>query len=138
MSAQQTSRASRSSEETKVPGHAPRAAALFSPTAPSDRMRMKPAVEFELFSSSFCSACRQTHALLEQAVRHVPAARIRQHNIAEQPELATQHQIKSTPTVIVRDAAGDQVMRAEGAPTIHHRLVAADSALSNANAPKGP
>lgn len=98
-------------------------------------MQMKPAVEFELFSSSFCSACRQTHALLEQAVRHVPTARIRQHNIAEQPELATEHQIESTPTVIVRDAAGTQVMRAEGVPTIHHLLVAADKALGKADAP---
>lgn len=86
-------------------------------------------IEFELFSSSFCGDCRQTRALLEQALRVLPQARIREHNIADQPELAAEHQLESTPTVIVRDAAGTEVMRAEGVPTIHHLLVAAETAL---------
>lgn len=96
-----------------------------------------PAVEFELFSSSFCGDCRHTRGLLEQALRVLPTASIREHNVAEQPELAAEHQIESTPTVIVRDAAGAQVMRAEGVPTIDHLLVAADSALGSAN-PQDP
>lgn len=85
-----------------------------------------PGVEFELFSSSFCGDCRQTRGLLEQAPRVLPKAHIRDHNLAEQPELAAEHHIGATPTVIVRDAAGAEVMRAEGVPTIHHLLVAAD------------
>ena len=113
---------------------APTVPALSDPTISPIPTQTKatPTIEFELFSSSFCGACTQTRALLEQALRVLPMAHIREHNIAEQPELPAEHQIDSTPTVIVRDAAGSEVMRAEGVPTIHHLLVATDRALGSA------
>lgn len=85
--------------------------------------------EFEFFSSSFCSPCTHTRAVLEQAVALLPSATLREHNIADIPERAETLGIRSTPTVIVRDGDGAEVMRAEGVPTINHLLVAAEKAM---------
>lgn len=96
-----------------------------------------PAVEFELFSSSFCGTCDMTRALVDQAVRVLPTARVREHNVADSGELADRYDIGVTPTIIVRNADGDEVMRAAGVPTIHHLLVAAGRAMESAGSGSG-
>lgn len=91
-------------------------------------MSMRP-FEFELFSSSFCGPCHHTRAVIRQALELLPTAQFREHNVADIPEQAEALGIRSTPTVIVRDETGDEVMRAEGVPTINHLLVAAQQAM---------
>jgi hypothetical protein len=86
-------------------------------------------VTFELYSSSFCGACRQTSAVLERAAGLIAGAVVRERDIAREPAAAEAAGIDATPTVIVRDARGEEVTRARGVPTIDHVLVAAARAL---------
>lgn len=87
------------------------------------------ALSFELFSSSFCGACRQTRAVIERARRLLPGTTLVEHDIAREPDLADERAIEATPTVILRNARGAEVMRATGVPTVDHLLVAAARAL---------
>ena len=86
-------------------------------------------VTFELYSTSFCGACRQTRAVLDRASRLVPGVAIAEHDVAFEPALADEQRIEATPTVIVRDAAGTEIARATGVPTVDHILVATARAL---------
>ena len=76
------------------------------------------------FSSSFCEPCIQTRAILDQASRLLPALKIAELDVAAHSEEAERAGIRSTPTVIVLDAAGAEVFRAEGAPSLDRVLVA--------------
>lgn len=98
----------------------------------SDMGSSAPAVTFELYSSSFCGACRQTSAVLGRAHQLVPHSAVTEHDIAREPGLAEAFGIVATPTVIVRDASGAEVSRASGVPTIDHVLVAAARVLDRA------
>ncbi|MDN3495225.1 thioredoxin family protein [Planococcus sp. APC 4015] len=86
-------------------------------------------ISFELYSTSFCGACRQTRAVLDRATRLLPAVTVSEHDVAFEPALAESHDITATPTVIVRGADGTELSRASGVPTIDHILVAAARAL---------
>ncbi|MGO1543626.1 MAG: thioredoxin family protein [Gulosibacter sp.] len=87
-------------------------------------------MEFELISSSFCGACSQTRAVLEHVTRMLPTASLRERNVADDPTLITELDLRSTPTVIVRDQDGGEFLRAEGVPSIQHLLVAAERAMT--------
>ena len=76
----------------------------------------------DLYSSSFCGACTATRAVLDEAARLVPAARVVERNVATDPDAAEAEGIASTPTVIVRREDGTEVFRAEGVPTIDRVL----------------
>jgi thioredoxin 1 len=76
----------------------------------------------DLYSSSFCGACTATRAVLDEAARLVPAARVVERNVASDPDAAAAEEIASTPTVIVRRDDGAEVFRAEGVPTIDRVL----------------
>lgn len=86
-------------------------------------------MEFIFFSSAFCEPCMQTRAVLAEATRLVPQASVSELDVARDSEEAEANGIRSTPTVIVRDAAGAEVFRAVGAPTLAQVLVAAAKAL---------
>ncbi len=86
-------------------------------------------VEFELYTSSFCAACAQTRSVLTRALSLIPGARMTEHAVESEPDLAESVRIVATPTVIVRSAAGDEVLRATGVPTVDHVLRAAVQAL---------
>ncbi|MFJ4224144.1 glutaredoxin domain-containing protein [Microbacterium sp. NPDC089695] len=86
-------------------------------------------MELTLVSSSFCGACARTRSVLRDAVRYLPDAAIAEIDIAADPDAAEALDIRSTPTVIVRDAAGAEVFRAEGVPTVPQVLAAAVRAL---------
>lgn len=94
-------------------------------------MPQSPTVHFELFSSTFCGACAHTRSVLAQAKKYLPAAAFSETDIAQDPERAEDRQIESTPTVIVRNANGDEVFRASGVPTLHQVLAAAVRALES-------
>lgn len=76
------------------------------------------------FSSAFCDPCIQTRAVLAQVETLVPLVTIAELDIAQEPTRAEQAGIRSTPTVVVLDAADTEVFRAEGTPTLDQVLVA--------------
>lgn len=81
------------------------------------------------FSSSFCDPCIQTRAVLEEVSRLVPAAAIAELDVASESSEAERAGVRSTPTVIVLDAAHNEVFRAEGVPTVNQVLVALAKAV---------
>lgn len=86
-------------------------------------------VEFELFTSSFCGACLHTRSVLTRAAGLVPGAVMLEHDVALEPGVAESAGITATPTVIVRDREGREVLRASGVPTLDQVLAAAAKAL---------
>ncbi|HWS51975.1 MAG TPA: thioredoxin family protein [Microbacterium sp.] len=86
-------------------------------------------MELTLVSSSFCGACSRTRSVLKDAVRFLPEATITEIDVARDPDAAEALDIRFTPTVIIRDAAGTEVFRAEGVPTVPQVLTAAVKAL---------
>ncbi len=89
-------------------------------------------MEFELYSTSFCGACRRTRAVLERVAALIPDAAVREFDVAAAPERAATLGIRATPTVVVRSGSGADILRAEGVPTIDHVLVAAARAREEA------
>jgi protein-disulfide isomerase len=81
-------------------------------------------VQVLFFSSAFCDPCIQTRAVLDAASKLVPTAKIAELDVATDASEAERAGIRSTPTVIVLDAEGSEVFRAEGAPTLNQVLVA--------------
>ena len=86
-------------------------------------------MELTLVSSSFCGACARTRAVLGDAARYLPGASVSEIDVAREPDLAEQLDIRFTPTVIIRDDAGAEVFRAEGVPTVPQVLTAALRAM---------
>ena len=86
-------------------------------------------MELTLVTSAFCGACARTRAVLDDAVRFLPDATVTEIDVARDPERAEALDIRFTPTVIISDAAGDVVFRAEGVPTVPQVLTAAVRAL---------
>ncbi|WP_144876840.1 thioredoxin family protein [Microbacterium sp. 1.5R] len=86
-------------------------------------------VELTLVTSAFCGACARTRSVLAEASRYLPGATITEIDVARDPDAAEALDITSTPTVIIRDAAGVQVFRAEGVPTVPQVLAAGVRAL---------
>lgn len=82
-----------------------------------------------LYTSSFCDPCIHTRAVLAEAARLVPAAEIDERDVAFATSEAEADGIRSTPTVIVRDAHDVEVFRAEGVPTLNQVLVALAKAV---------
>ncbi|SMH49224.1 Glutaredoxin [Rathayibacter oskolensis] len=83
----------------------------------------------ELYTSAFCGACHAARSVLERAAELVPAAEIREFDVAFESSRAETAGIRSTPTVIVRGSAGEPVFRAEGAPSLPQALSALALAL---------
>ncbi|WP_238707082.1 glutaredoxin family protein [Microbacterium lushaniae] len=86
-------------------------------------------VTLELYSTSFCGACRRTRAVLDRVRRLLPHVAVTEHDVAFEPDLAESRGIRATPTVIVRAPGGGETMRADGVPTIDHVLVAVADAM---------
>ncbi len=86
-------------------------------------------MELTLYTSAFCEPCMQTRAVLAEAERLVPDARVTELDIARNTDSAEAEHIRVTPTVIVKNADGVEVFRAEGVPTLAQVLVAAAKAI---------
>lgn len=86
-------------------------------------------MELTLVSSAFCGACSRTRSVLSEAARYLPGATVSEIDVAHDPDTAESLDIRATPTVIIRDDAGDEVFRAEGVPTVPQVLTAALRAL---------
>lgn len=86
-------------------------------------------MELTLVTSAFCGACAHTRAVVADAVRFLPDATVVEIDVARDPDAAEALDIRATPTVIIRDDAGEQVFRSEGVPTVPQVLAAAVRAL---------
>jgi thioredoxin 1 len=86
-------------------------------------------MELLFFSSAFCEPCAQTRAILAEVERLVPAATVREFDVAQHNIEAEAAGIRNTPMIVVRNAAGDEVFRAGGVPTLAQVLVATAKAL---------
>lgn len=78
----------------------------------------------DLYTSAFCEPCHLTRAVLADAARLVPAADIVERDVVAFEAQAEVDGILVTPTVIVRDADGTEVFRAQGVPTLTQVLIA--------------
>ena len=86
-------------------------------------------MQIHLYSSSFCGACTATRAVIDQAAALVSDAEVTEVNVAVHPDAAERADITATPTVVIENAAGQQVFRAEGVPTINQVLTGLALAL---------
>ncbi|MFG6401170.1 thioredoxin family protein [Microbacterium sp. P04] len=94
-------------------------------------MAAEPEIHFELFTSSFCGACHQTRSVLARAQQLLPTLTVTEHDVAFEPDLAEERDIAATPTVLVRSANGEEILRASGVPTLDQVLTAAARALDS-------
>jgi len=97
--------------------------------SPGEEDGVSGAVEVELYTSAFCGSCAHARWVLSEAERLVPAMTVHEYDVVRDEERAVAMDIRSTPTVVVRDAAGRQVFRAQGAPTLGQALAAAAEAI---------
>lgn len=86
-------------------------------------------VNLLFFSSSFCDPCIQTRGVLKLVAELVPTVKIAELDVARDTDEAERAGIRSTPTVIVTNAEGGEVFRAEGVPTVHQVLAALAKAV---------
>jgi len=86
-------------------------------------------MELLLVTSAFCAACARTRETLTEAVRLVPTVSMTEIDVARSPDEAEALDIRSTPTVLLRDDAGVEVFRAEGVPTLPQVLTVLADAL---------
>jgi predicted DsbA family dithiol-disulfide isomerase len=91
--------------------------------------RVEFSVNVDFFSSAFCEPCMVTRSVLSEAGRLVSAMNVIEHDVVRDETEAERLGIRSTPTVIVRDAAGAEVFRAEGIPSLNQMLVALAKAV---------
>jgi len=68
------------------------------------------------FSSAFCQPCRATRRVLDEVSQAVPGVAHREVDAESNLELVRRLDVRRTPTVLVRDAAGGIVRRASGQP----------------------
>ena len=83
----------------------------------------------DLYTSAFCEPCHLTRAVLADAARLVPAAKIVERDVVAFESQAEADGIEVTPTVIVRSTDGSEVFRAQGVPTLPQVLTALAKAV---------
>jgi thioredoxin 1 len=86
-------------------------------------------MQVDFYSSSFCEPCMVTRKVLSEAQRLVSAANVVEHDIVRDESEAERLGIRMAPTVVISDASGDEVFRAEGIPSLNQVLVALAKAM---------
>jgi predicted DsbA family dithiol-disulfide isomerase len=86
-------------------------------------------MDVDFFSSTFCEPCMLTRSVLAEAHRLVPAMSLTEHDVVRDEKMAEAGGIRSTPTVLIRDASGNEIFRAEGVPSLNQVLVALAKAV---------
>ena len=87
----------------------------------------RPTVLF--FSSAFCDPCTTARNTLEQVSKLVTRVDYAELDVARHSDEAERAGIVSTPTIVIVSANGDEVFRAQGAPTVNQMLVALAKAM---------
>lgn len=83
-----------------------------------------------IYTSAFCGPCAATRAVFDEVQRLVPALDVVERDVVAHEHAAEQEGVRSTPTVVITDDAGERVFRAEGAPTLQQALGAVARAVS--------
>lgn len=81
-------------------------------------------MELRLYTSAFCGPCVQAKRVIDEAERLVPAVEFRRLDVVRDEPAAEADDIRSTPTVVIRDDAGREVFRASGVPSVNQVLYA--------------
>ncbi|WP_010203150.1 thioredoxin family protein [Salinibacterium sp. PAMC 21357] len=87
----------------------------------------RPTVLF--FSSAFCDPCATARDTLDQVSKLVTQVDYAELDVARHSDEAERAGIVSTPTIVIVAANGDEVFRAQGAPTVNQMLVALAKAV---------
>ena len=82
----------------------------------------RPTVLF--FSSAFCDPCATARNTLQQVSKLVTRVDYAELDVARHSDEAERAGIVSTPTIVIVAGNGDEVFRAQGAPTVNQMLVA--------------
>lgn len=96
-------------------------------TSKPDAEESRPTVLF--FSSAFCDPCTTARNTLDQVSKLVTKVDYAELDVARHPDEAERAGIVSTPTIVIVAANGDEVFRAQGAPTVNQMLVALAKAM---------
>jgi thiol-disulfide isomerase/thioredoxin len=81
------------------------------------------------FSSAFCAPCRATHRVLRRVAGMVPGVAHVEVDAEQQLDLVRRLGISATPTTVVLDAEGREVVRAQGQPRTADVVAALGDAL---------
>lgn len=76
------------------------------------------------FSSAFCAPCRATRVVLADVARREPGVAHVEVDAEQHLDLVRALDVRRTPTTLVLDAAGAEVLRAAGAPRREQVLAA--------------
>ena len=83
------------------------------------------------FSSAFCAPCRATKRTLSEVAALVPGVQHVEIDAESHLDLVRRLGILKTPTTLVLDASGFEVLRASGQPRKEHVLAALGSAVAS-------
>jgi len=81
------------------------------------------------FSSAFCAPCRATRSVLARAADQVPGVLHLEIDAEDNLDLVRRLGIVKTPTTLVLDAQGREVVRASGQPRLADVLAAVGQAV---------
>jgi thiol-disulfide isomerase/thioredoxin len=76
------------------------------------------------FSSAFCAPCRTARAVLSDVADHEDGVRHVEIDAEKHLDLVRALDVRRTPTTLILDAAGHEVLRASGAPQKRQVLAA--------------
>jgi thiol-disulfide isomerase/thioredoxin len=68
------------------------------------------------FSSAFCRSCRDTHGVLDDVAAELPGLVHRDVDLASRPELVRPLGLDRTPTTLLVDGRGRELLRVSGVP----------------------
>jgi thiol-disulfide isomerase/thioredoxin len=95
---------------------APVEAPVASGTLPADLAAREGRLVLLQFSSAFCRSCRDTHGVLDDVAAELPGLVHRDVDLASRPELVRPLGLDRTPTTLLVDGRGRELLRVSGVP----------------------
>jgi thiol-disulfide isomerase/thioredoxin len=87
-----------------------------SGTLPADLTARDGRLVLLQFSSAFCRSCRDTHGVLDDVAAELPGLVHRDVDLASRPELVRPLGLDRTPTTLLVDGRGRELLRVSGVP----------------------
>lgn len=85
-------------------------------TLPADLLARDGRLVLLQFSSAFCRSCRDAHGVLDDVAAELPGLVHRDLDLATRPELVTLLGLHRTPTTLLVDGRGRELLRVSGVP----------------------
>jgi thiol-disulfide isomerase/thioredoxin len=95
---------------------APVEAPVAAGTLPADLAARDGRLVLLQFSSAFCRSCRDTHGVLDDVAAELPGLVHRDVDLASRPELVRPLRLDRTPTTLLVDGRGRELLRVSGVP----------------------